>query len=198
MTFSVSKLKLLGVGLAAVSILTGCATAKVGDAGKMKSAAPATVKLSAPKKTVIPTVAAPESTSTSTAAATTSSSSTTSSSTTAATTTTEMAKEEKKKKKKKKKAPGILDDVYVVKEGDNLWCISKLRAVYDDAYMWPLIYKRNMDTIKDPDLIFPGQRLWIERDNSTDAIEAAKTHARTRGAWSVGPLEASDSKYIGN
>lgn len=185
MTFSVNKLKLLGVGLAAVSILTGCATAKVGDTAKMKSAAPATVKLSPPTKTVIPSVASTATTSTATTATTT---------TTAA---PEMKKEEKKKKKKSK-APGILDDVYVVKEGDNLWCISKLRAVYDDAYMWPLIYKRNMDTIKDPDLIYPGQRLWIERDNSSEDIEAAVKHARTRGAWSVGPLEASDKKYMGN
>lgn len=182
MTFSVNKLKLLGVGLAAVSILTGCATAKVGDTAKMKSAAPATVKLGTPKKTVIPTYKAE--TSTSTAATTT--------------TTPAAAPEPAKKKKKKKKAPGILDDVYVVKEGDNLWCISKLRAVYDDAYMWPLIYKRNMDTIKDPDLIYPGQRLWIERDNSSEDIEAAVKHARTRGAWSVGPLEATDKKYMGN
>jgi len=78
-----------------------------------------------------------------------------------------------------------------VKEGDNLWCISKLRAVYDDAYMWPLIYKRNMD-------IYPGQRLWIERDNSSADIESAVKHARTRGAWSVGPTEMTDKKYISN
>jgi len=187
MTFSANSLKLLVVGCATVGFLTGCATAKVGDADKMKSATPATTAMTQPAKK-----ADPAATNTGSTASTA-----TSSGGAAATTTTEMAAKAPAKKKKKK-APGILDDVYVVKEGDNLWCISKLRSIYDDAYSWPLIYKRNIDTIKDPDLIYPGQRLWIERDNSNEAIEAAVKHARTRGAWSVGPLEASDMKYIGN
>jgi nucleoid-associated protein YgaU len=42
---------------------------------------------------------------------------------------------------------------------DCLWRISL--QVYNDAKLWPLIYIANRDKIKDPDLIFPGQKLVI-------------------------------------
>jgi len=61
--------------------------------------------------------------------------------------------------------------------------------------LWPLIYKRNLDSIKDPDLIYPGQELAIERDNTAEMLDAAANHARTRGAWAVGPLEEADEAY---
>jgi nucleoid-associated protein YgaU len=50
---------------------------------------------------------------------------------------------------------------YSVRRGDNLWNISKKSNVYDDAYMWPRIYRANRDEIKDPDLIYPKQNLAI-------------------------------------
>ena len=52
---------------------------------------------------------------------------------------------------------------YVVKfnpkKRDCLWRISLY--VYRDARLWPLIYVANRDKIKDPDLIFPGQKFVI-------------------------------------
>lgn len=52
---------------------------------------------------------------------------------------------------------------YVVKlnpkKRDCLWRISL--HVYRDARLWPLIYVANRDRIKDPDLIFPGQKFVI-------------------------------------
>jgi nucleoid-associated protein YgaU len=45
------------------------------------------------------------------------------------------------------------------KDTDCLWRISK--NVYDDASLWPLIYVANRDQIKNPDLIFPGQKFRI-------------------------------------
>lgn len=46
---------------------------------------------------------------------------------------------------------------YVVVKGDSLSAIAKRE--YGDAMEWPRIYAANRDTIKDPDLIYPGQTL---------------------------------------
>jgi len=85
---------------------------------------------------------------------------------------------------------------YVVQKGDHLWGISAKRAVYGDPYQWPLLYKRNRDEIYDPDLIYPGQVLHIERDLSQTQINIAVNHAKTRGAWVLGEIEATDIQYL--
>ncbi len=85
---------------------------------------------------------------------------------------------------------------YVVQKGDHLWGISAKPAVYGDPYQWPLLYKRNRDDIYDPDLIYPGQVLHIERDLSQTQINIAVNHAKTRGAWVLGEIEATDIQYL--
>lgn len=50
---------------------------------------------------------------------------------------------------------------YMVERGDNLWNIAKKESVYDDPYMWPRIYRANKEAIKDPDLIYPEQKLAV-------------------------------------
>ena len=85
---------------------------------------------------------------------------------------------------------------YVVQKGDHLWGISAKPAVYGDPYQWPLLYKRNRDEIYDPDLIYPGQVLHIERDLSQKQINIAVNHAKTRGAWVLGEIEATDIQYL--
>ncbi len=86
---------------------------------------------------------------------------------------------------------------YTVASGDNLWCISKQDQIYGTAFNWPLIYKANASEIKDADLIYPGQVFDIPRDSGQAAIDAAVNHAKMRGAWAVGPTEASDTAYLG-
>ncbi len=87
-------------------------------------------------------------------------------------------------------------DTYTVERGDNLWGISGMSSIYGDSYQWPLIYKANRDQIKDPDLIYPNQVLDIDRNASSDEIDAAVEHAKTRGAWSVGDVEQTDLDYL--
>ncbi len=57
----------------------------------------------------------------------------------------------------------INEKFYVVqwrkKDTDCLWRISQ--KVYNDASLWPLIYVANREQIKNPDLIFPGQKFKI-------------------------------------
>lgn len=88
------------------------------------------------------------------------------------------------------------EDSYEVVGGDNLWNISGKDSIYANPYQWPMIYKANRDKIKDADLIHPGQVFDIERNASGSDIDAAIDHAKSRGAWSVGAVEASDEAYL--
>ena len=83
---------------------------------------------------------------------------------------------------------------YEVNQGDHLWGISG--ASYGNPYKWPLIYKANSDKIKDADLIYPGQVLDIDSNPSDSDSAAAISHAKSRGSWSIGTTEASDSAYL--
>lgn len=87
-------------------------------------------------------------------------------------------------------------DSYQVMSGDNLWNISAKGDVYANPYQWPLIYKANRSQIKDADLIYPGQTLDIDRNASSSDVDAAIEHAKTRGAWSLGITEDSDTAYL--
>jgi len=57
---------------------------------------------------------------------------------------------------------------HVVKKGECLWWISEYEDVYNDPFMWPLIYNANKDQIKDPNLIYPGQEFSIPRTGFTE------------------------------
>ncbi len=48
---------------------------------------------------------------------------------------------------------------YEVKKGDSLSKIAK--RVYGNADAWKRIFEANTDVLKDPDKIFPGQKLKI-------------------------------------
>ena len=87
-------------------------------------------------------------------------------------------------------------DSYTVERGDNLWDISAKPSIYSNPYQWPLIYKANSDKIQDADLIYPGQNLAIDTNPSDSDVSAAITHAKTRGAWSLGVTEDSDKAYL--
>ena len=49
--------------------------------------------------------------------------------------------------------------VYIVKEGDNLSKIAEKN--YKSSFKWPEIYKANKPEIKDPDVIYPKQKIVI-------------------------------------
>ena len=91
-------------------------------------------------------------------------------------------------------APTSTTTSYEVNQGDHLWGISD--KSYGNAYKWPLIYKANSDKIKDADLIYPGQVLDIDSDSSDADSAAAINHAKTRGSWSIGTTEDSDTAYL--
>ncbi|MFV1985247.1 MAG: LysM peptidoglycan-binding domain-containing protein [Thiohalomonadales bacterium] len=85
---------------------------------------------------------------------------------------------------------------YTVSQGDNLWDISAKPDVYNNPYQWPLIYKKNNNSIKDADLIYPGQELSIDSNPSSVDVNNAVKHAKTRGSWTIGVTEDSDQAYL--
>jgi len=52
-------------------------------------------------------------------------------------------------------------DTYVVKRGDTLWDISKLYL--NRPWRWPELWGMNLDQIRNPHLIYPGQALFLEK-----------------------------------
>lgn len=63
----------------------------------------------------------------------------------------------------KKSLPKPVNDSYTVVRGDYLWRISGKKAIFNDPWKWMRIYSANREAIKDPDLIYPDQRLVIPR-----------------------------------
>lgn len=108
----------------------------------------------------------------------------------------ESAIEQKRAEAARLTAQANNDTRYEVVRGDSLWSISAKPEIYGNPYQWPLIYKANRDSIKDADLIYPGQVFTIKRNVSDADIAEAVRHARTRGTWSLGVVEASDEAYL--
>jgi nucleoid-associated protein YgaU len=75
---------------------------------------------------------------------------------------------------------------YTVKRGDSLWGISASAPIYDNPFMWPLIYKANRDQIRDPDLIHPNQVFSVPRNYSQEEATSSIQRAKRRGPWRIG------------
>ena len=79
-------------------------------------------------------------------------------------------------------------DSYTVKRGDTLWAISGL--FLKSAWRWPELWGMNLNDIKNPHLIYPGQMLYLEkkdgratlrtRQSSGDDIPTVRLSPRTR------------------
>lgn len=64
-----------------------------------------------------------------------------------------------------------------VVKGECLWWIAEYKDIYNDPFMWPLIYKANRDQIKNPDLIYPNQVFTIPRDFSLEELKESRKMA---------------------
>jgi len=53
-------------------------------------------------------------------------------------------------------------EYYVIQKGDTLWAISK--KYLGDGSKYTRIFEDNREVIKDPDLIYPGQKIRIVLD----------------------------------
>ena len=90
-----------------------------------------------------------------------------------------------KAKEEAKAAEALEKASHEVVKGESLWKIAKHKDVYENPFMWPLIYKANHDKINDPDLIYPKQVFSIPQDFSSAEKDKATHHAKHRGEWSL-------------
>ena len=63
-------------------------------------------------------------------------------------------------------------DSYTVKRGDTLWAISKM--FLKSPWRWPELWGMNINQIKNPHLIYPGQRLFLERNNGMATLRVGE------------------------
>ena len=74
-------------------------------------------------------------------------------------------------------------DVYTVKRHDTLWDISKMYL--KSPWRWPELWGMNLEQVRNPHLIFPGQVLFLDKSNG---------RARLRMGQMVGGGPAGDAK----
>ncbi|MDD5065879.1 MAG: DUF4398 domain-containing protein [bacterium] len=68
---------------------------------------------------------------------------------------------------------------YIPERRDCLWRIAEYDYIYNNPWKWPVIYKANKNRIKDPDLIYPGQKFSIpELDDKGNPILLEKEKVR--------------------
>ena len=63
-------------------------------------------------------------------------------------------------------------EVYTVRRGDTLWDISKLFLA--SPWRWPQLWGMNLDEVRNPHLIYPGQQLVLERGDGRARLRFAK------------------------
>ncbi len=79
-------------------------------------------------------------------------------------------------------------DTYVVKRGDTLWGISGMYL--KRPWRWPELWGMNLQAIRNPHLIYPGQTLYLEKNGSharlstraPGVLETVRVSPRTRSA----------------
>ena len=82
-------------------------------------------------------------------------------------------------------------DTYTVKRGDTLWGISGLYL--QRPWRWPELWGMNLEAIKNPHLIFPGQTLYLDKEGGYARLRTTPPGAQTGSTVRVSPRTRSDS-----
>ena len=77
-------------------------------------------------------------------------------------------------------AAAIATRLYTVQRGDSLWTIAAQPSVYGNAWLWPLIWRANLDLITDPAVLRAGMDLDIRTNPTVEEVYSAVTEARRR------------------
>jgi LysM repeat protein len=97
-------------------------------------------------------------------------------------------------------------DSHTVKRGDTLWSISTL--FLRSPWRWPELWGMNMDAIKNPHLIYPGQKLVLEKSNGRAVLrtagaqgeqpdmETVRLSPRTRVSGLSDAIQSLDTRFI--
>lgn len=76
-------------------------------------------------------------------------------------------------------------DSYRVKQGDTLWEISKL--FLKSPWRWPELWGMNMDQIRNPHLIYPGQMLYLDKSNGRARLRVGRSVGDAGGIEKLSP-----------
>src|SRR5438105_13666460 len=63
-------------------------------------------------------------------------------------------------------------DSYTIKRGDTLWAISGI--FLKSPWRWPELWGMNLDEIRNPHLIYPGQVLFLEKSGGRARLRVAQ------------------------
>lgn len=80
---------------------------------------------------------------------------------------------------------------YIVRRGDTLWDISG--KFLRNPWRWPALWGMNRQQIRNPHLIYPGQRLWLERDGQYARL---RTGARSGGGGGIPTVRVSPRNRV--
>jgi hypothetical protein len=64
-------------------------------------------------------------------------------------------------------------DEYTVKRGDTLWAISGL--FLKSPWRWPELWGMNLDDIRNPHRIYPGQQLYLDKSNGRATLRTRRS-----------------------
>jgi hypothetical protein len=82
-------------------------------------------------------------------------------------------------------------DSYTIKRGDTLWDISKIYL--KRPWRWPELWGMNMQQIRNPHLIYPGQVLYLDKSNGRARLRLGKPVGHGNGTVKLSPrMRSSD------
>jgi LysM domain-containing protein len=82
-------------------------------------------------------------------------------------------------------------DTYTVKRGDTLWHISGM--FLKSPWRWPELWGMNLDQIRNPHLIYPGQLLVLEKIDGMARLKLGTTVGGVGGTVKLSPSIRSES-----
>ena len=82
-------------------------------------------------------------------------------------------------------------DSHTVKTGDTLWGISKI--FLKSPWRWPELWGMNLDQIRNPHLIYPGQVLYLDKSNGRARLRVGQPVGTPGGTVKLSPRVRSKS-----
>ncbi len=87
-------------------------------------------------------------------------------------------------------APGAPDE-YTVRSGDTLWAVSQLYL--REPWRWPELWGMNLDEIKNPHRIYPGQTLYLDKTNGRARLATRQSAGTTEATIKLSPRTRYES-----
>ena len=82
-------------------------------------------------------------------------------------------------------------DEYTVKPGDTLWAISRLYL--RSPWRWPELWGMNLDDIKNPHRIYPGQVLYLDKTGGRARLSTRRSAGLPNGTIKLSPRTRYES-----